>query len=236
MRRLHLFVIMAGVLWVGAGACDSGSDDGETADGEGTDADPSREGDGAAGNGAGDGDASSSGDGDADAAGDGDDGGAAAAGDGDADTGAGDGDGDASSNGDGSGSAVLMIGEMVFEGTNVICVCSAEEAGSPDFPFNLSAFGESPTGARAQLVADIYDPTGQERLSGDGVVHTISFNDIENFTDPTVAWETVEGPLADGAMTVITIDGKQISGQGAFDDGTTDDIETVPGTLEVTCP
>ncbi|MGD8861975.1 MAG: hypothetical protein PVI30_18335 [Myxococcales bacterium] len=150
-------------------------------------------------------------------------------------SGTGDGAGDGSGGG-GAGSATLTVGEMTFEASQVGCVFSAEEAGSPDYPFNLSAFGESPTGARAQLVADIYDPTGQERLSGDGVEHNISFTDIENYADPTVAWEDVEGPLANGAMTVITIDGKQITGEAVFDDGTTDAIETVTGTLEVTCP
>jgi hypothetical protein len=133
----------------------------------------------------------------------------------------------------GTGTGTLTIGSESWDITGIGCVFSAAEAMNPDFPFNLSGFGMSETGARAQLSADIYDPSGQERTEGDGVTHTISFNDIEDFTNPSVAWSTVN--TAD-STTMLTIDGKDVRGEGVFDDETTDDLENEPGMLEVTCP
>ena len=129
----------------------------------------------------------------------------------------------------GSGTGTLTIGGETWEINGVGCVFSAEEAGNPDFPFNLAGFGESSTGASAQLSADIYDPSGQERLEGDGVTHSISFYDSEDFENPSVNWESIEA-------TGITIDGKTIRGEGDFNDGTTDEFEEEPGTMEVSCP
>jgi hypothetical protein len=148
----------------------------------------------------------------------------------DGDGGDGDGNGDGSNGGGfGSGTGTLTIADETWEITGVGCVFSAEEAGNPDFPFNLAGFGESSTGVRAQLSADIYDPSGQERLEGDGVTHSISFYDSEDFENPSVSWESIEA-------TGITIDGKRIQGEGAFNDGTTDEFEAVPGTMDVVCP
>lgn len=161
-------------------------------------------------------------------------------GDGDGDqptatTQANDGDGD----GSGGGSGTLTIGDESWAIGDVRCVFSAEEARNPDFPFNLAGFGESSTGARAQLSADIYDPSGQERHEGDGVSHNITFTDIEDFENSSVSWtsfDDVTGFQGNGTITVITIDGKNIHGAGDFDDGTTDELEAVPGTMDVTCP
>ena len=129
----------------------------------------------------------------------------------------------------GGGTGTLTIGDETWEITGVGCVFSAEEAGNPDFPFNLAGIGESSTGVRTQLSVDIYDPSGQERLEGDGVTHSISFYDSEDFANPSVSWESIEA-------TGITIDGKTIHGEGDFDDGTTDEFEEEPGTMEVSCP
>ena len=129
----------------------------------------------------------------------------------------------------GSGTGTLTVGDETWEITGVGCIFSAEEAGNPDFPFNLAGVGESSTGAPAQLSADIYDPSGQERLEGDGVTHSISFYDSEDFANPSLSWESIES-------TGITIDGKTIHGEGAFNDGTTDEFEQEPGTMEVSCP
>lgn len=180
--------------------------------------------------------------GDDDDDGGGDDGGneptatAPADGDGDDDDGddGGDDSGGDDSGGDGgggfgTGTGTLTIGEESWEITGIGCVFSAEEAGSPDFPFNLSGFGESSTGARAQLSADIYDPSGEERTEGEGVSHNISYDDIDDFENPSVSWMSVEATL--------TIDGKSVHGEGTFDDGTTpDEFEMTAGTLDVDCP
>lgn len=146
------------------------------------------------------------------------------------------GDDDGNGGGFGSGTGTLTIGDETYEITGIGCVFSAEEAQNPDFPFNLSGFGESSTGARAQLSADIYDPSGEERTEGEGVSHNISFTDIEDFANPSVDWQTVPGALAGGTETKLTIDGKRITGVGAFDDGTTEEFEAIEGTLEVDCP
>jgi hypothetical protein len=137
----------------------------------------------------------------------------------------------------GEGTGTLTIGDETYEITGIGCVFSAEEAQNPDFPFNLSGFGESSTGARAQLSADIYDPSGEERLEGEGVTHNISFDDIEDFENPSVSWSSLSGfLLGDAPETKLTIDGKRITGAGTFDDGRTDEFEMIEGTLEVDCP
>ncbi len=162
---------------------------------------------------------------------------------------AGDGDGDGDEptatseapggdGGFGSGTGTLTIGDETWEITGVGCVFSAEEARNPDFPFNLAGSSESADGEDLYVAADIYDPSGQERLEGEGVSHNIEIYDF-NFEDPTVSWSSfddVTGFLGNGTITVITIDGKNIHGEGDFDDGTTDEIEAVPGTMDVSCP
>ena len=136
----------------------------------------------------------------------------------------------------GGGTGTLTIGDETYEFTGIGCVFSAEDSGQPDFPFNLSGFGESSTGARAQLSADIYDPSGQERTEGDGVSHGVDFIDIEDFANPSVSWESYHSSTGDGTAMTITIDGKTIHAEGTFDDGRTEEFETVPGTLDVECP
>ena len=135
-----------------------------------------------------------------------------------------------------SGTGTLTIGDESWEITGVGCVFSAEEARNPDFPFNLSGFTESSTGARAQVSADIYDPSGEERTEGEGVSHNISIDDIDDFENQSVSWSTVGAIFGDGVETKLTIDGKHVSGVGSFDDGTTDEFEAIDGTLEVDCP
>lgn len=148
------------------------------------------------------------------------------------DGGSGGGDG----GGFGSGTGTLTIGDETWEVTGIGCVFSAEEARNPDFPFNLSGFTQSSAGARAQVSADIYDPSGEERHEGDGVSHNITIDDVEDFENPSVSWESLGGLASGGEPAVLTINGKSITGQGLFDDGTTDELEKVPGTLEVRCP
>lgn len=137
----------------------------------------------------------------------------------------------------GSGTGTLTIGDESYEITGIGCVFSAEESGQDSIPFNLSGFGQSSTGARAQLSADVYDPDGLQRMEGEGVSHNISFTDIEDFENPSVDWSTVGAGFGGGTETKLTIDGKHITGVGSFDDGTTaDEFESIDGTLEVDCP
>jgi hypothetical protein len=149
-----------------------------------------------------------------------------------------DGGDDNGQGGGGGGTATLIVGDETYEFTDVLCAFSAEEAQNPDFPFNLSAFGESATGARTQLTADIYDPSGEERTEGEGVTHSITLNDIEDFENPSVGWSAPASfELTGSADPFLQIDGKNVSGESTFDDTLTDDvIEEEPGSLEATCP
>lgn len=141
--------------------------------------------------------------------------------------------GDGDGGGSGSGSGTLTIGAETWEISGVRCVFSAEEAQNPDFPFNLAGSSTSTDGASLYLEASIYDPTGQERHEGDGVIHSISVYDLD-FENVTVDWGSESGLL--GGETVVTVDEKDIHGEGLFDDGTTDAFEAVPGTMDVSCP
>ena len=132
----------------------------------------------------------------------------------------------------GNGTGTLTIGDETWEITGVVCDFS-----SNDFPFDLSGFTTSSTGAQAQVSAGIYDPAGEGRTEGDGVSHTISINDVEDSQNPSVSWDSYDpGASSGGEETRLTIDGKSVHGEAAFIDGFADELEVVSGTLEVECP
>lgn len=136
----------------------------------------------------------------------------------------------------GSGSATLTIGDESWTFTDLFCGFSPEETRNDRVSFTLSAFGESATGARTQLDATIQDTEEQGRYEGDGTIHSVSLNDIEDFDNPSVAWDAVTGIVGGGAFT-INVNGKNVSAEAVFDDGRTNDVlEEVAGTLEAVCP
>ena len=151
-------------------------------------------------------------------------------------TGDGNGNGDGNGGGGGDGTATLTIGEESWSFDGVFCAFSPEEAQSERISFTLTSFGESSTGARTQLDASIYDPQAEGRYEGADVIRDVSLDDVEDFENPSVSWSSISGILAGGAETDFQVDGDNVSVDAAFDDGTTDDIETVPGTLTATCP
>jgi hypothetical protein len=95
---------------------------------------------------------------------------------------------------------------------------------------------ETADGVRVQLDATIQDPEAQGRYKGDGVIHTISIDDIDDFDNPTVGWSVMTGAFGD-SVAIIQVDGKSVTAEATFDNSLTDDIvEETPGTLEGTCP
>jgi len=135
----------------------------------------------------------------------------------------------------GSGSATLTIGAETWTFDDVFCAFSPQESRNDRVSFTLSSFGSSSTGARIQLDATIQDTDEQGRYEGDGTIHSVSLNDVDDFENPSVAWSADSGIVAAGLN--IEVDGKSVRAEGAFDDQRTDlELEEVPGTLEATCP
>ncbi len=135
------------------------------------------------------------------------------------------------------GGATLTIGGETWEFTSFRCAFGHENTQSDVYSFSSDARGQHSTGANVQFQVDVRDDTGQGRYEGDGVVYEIHVTDISDFTNPAVKWESSNGALlgmADG-KTVVTIDGDSVTATGLFDDGLTDDVESVEGTVEATC-
>lgn len=136
----------------------------------------------------------------------------------------------------GGGSATLTIGEETWTFDELFCAFSPEESQNDRVSFTASAFGESASGVRVQLDATIQDPDEQGRYEGDGVIHSLTLNDVEDFENPSLGWEAMSG-LIGATDPFIQVDGKNVTAETVFDDQLTDGvIEEVPGTLEATCP
>jgi len=137
----------------------------------------------------------------------------------------------------GMGSSTLTIGEETWEFDSFGCAFGHDATQSDIFSFSSNSFGEHSNGARVQMQAEIEDDTGQGRYEGDGVIYTIYINDIEDFANPSVDWESTSRSLPGmpSGETVVNIDGDHITGEGLFDDLLTVEVEQVPGTLDGTC-
>jgi len=132
----------------------------------------------------------------------------------------------------GMGSATLTIGDETWEFDEFGCAFGYDATQSETYSFSSNSFGEHSDGSRVQMQANIEDDTGQERYEGAGVIYTVDINDIENFEDPSVAWEA----RGSAETIVVRIDGNRVTAEGVFDDLLTDlEIEEVPGTLVATC-
>ena len=144
-------------------------------------------------------------------------------------------DGDGGGGG-GSGSATLTVGDESWSFDDVFCAFSPEESRNDRVSFTLSAFGETAEGVRTQLDATIQDPDEDGRYEGNGVIFSVSLDDVEDFENPSVGWSLLTGFFSE-VDPVILVDGKNVTADTIFDDGLTDDvIEEVPGTLRGTCP
>lgn len=126
------------------------------------------------------------------------------------------------------GSATLTIGDEVWEFDNFVCAFGHENTQSDVFSFTSNSFGEHTDGTRVQMQAEIWDKSGQGRYEGDDLTHETYINDVEDFDNPVVDWNM-------SAPTGVTLNGDLVSVVGDFDNGLTDEVEAVPGTLEAEC-
>jgi hypothetical protein len=120
----------------------------------------------------------------------------------------------------------------MFDG--VYCFFGPQETRNDRVSFSSGAFGEV-DGKRVQLDASIQDTQQQGRYEGDGVIHSVTLNDVQDFENPSIGWEAASG-FVGASQIAFTIDGKSVSVEADFDDNTTDAIEALPGTLAMTCP
>ncbi len=136
----------------------------------------------------------------------------------------------------GSVGATLTIGTESWTVDNVFCTFSPEDAGHGRISFSINGFTETADGVRVQLDATIQDTEEQGRYEGDGVIHIITIDDVDDFENPAVGWSSVKGVLGD-SDDIIRVDGKSVTAETTFDNTLTDDvIEETPGKLEGICP
>lgn len=132
-----------------------------------------------------------------------------------------------------AGSATLIIGDQTWTFDNYYCAFGPEQTKNERVSFSSGSIG-SPDGVRLQLDASIQDPDKQGRYEGEGTIQSVTLNDIEDFENPSVDFGAVGG-IVGASGFVIQIDGNTVTVEASFDDGTTDERESIPGTLEATC-
>ena len=113
----------------------------------------------------------------------------------------------------GGGSATLTVGDMTWTFESVLCAFGEDQIGQEGAVFNLSSIQDG-----MQMYASI-DEWG----------HSVSLDDIEDFENPSVSLSASNGEF-------IVLDGKSITAESDFMDGTSDSFDTVPGTFTATCP
>jgi len=113
----------------------------------------------------------------------------------------------------GGGSARFVVGDNEWTFDSVLCAFGEEQIGQEGAEFVLSSIQDG-----LQMYASI-----------DRFGHSVSLDDIEDFENPSVSLSSV----GDG---FINVDGKSVSAEAEFVDGTGDGIATTPGTFEATCP
>lgn len=147
--------------------------------------------------------------------------------------------GDNGDNGGGffeGGSATLTIGDETWEFDGIFCAFSPEESQNASISFTLTSFGEAESGNRTQLDVSIFDREDEGRYEGDGVIQSITLDDIDDFQNPTIGWDASSG-FAGMGEPFLEIDGKNVRAETVFDNTLTDEeIEEIPGTFEATCP
>jgi len=136
--------------------------------------------------------------------------------------------------GSGSGSATLVVGDETYEFDNYYCLQGGANTGNDRVSFSSGAFGEV-DGVRVQLDASIQDTAEGDAMSGEGTIQSVTLNDIEDFANPSVAWDATTG-FVQAPTWVIEYDGSTVTANATFDDGRTDDaLEEIPGTLVAIC-
>jgi hypothetical protein len=112
----------------------------------------------------------------------------------------------------GGGSATLVVGDQQWTFQSVLCAIGEEQTGQAGAEFVLSSIQDG-----LQMYASI-----------DSFGHSVSLNDIQDFENPSVAisWLGQSG---------INVAGKEVTAEVEMIDETSDDFETVAGTIMATC-
>lgn len=132
------------------------------------------------------------------------------------------------SGGGGSGSATLVVGDHTYQFDSFVCAFGYSSTQSATFSFSSNFIGEV-DGVRVQMQLDVEDPSGGDRLTGDGVVQRIHLDDISDFENPAISVSSND--------LAATFDGDNITAEGTFWDAIADPgrLTPLPGTFEATC-
>lgn len=124
------------------------------------------------------------------------------------------------------GSATVTLGAETGEGQSFLCAAGHENTESDVYSF--SSYTESELGGmRVRVGFDVRDESGTGQTSGD-VTYELQIIDV-SLQNPNISWAMTS---ADS----VTIDGRNVSVSGLFDDLLTDDVvEAIPGSLEGEC-
>ncbi|MDP3208550.1 MAG: hypothetical protein Q8M65_05325 [Rhodoglobus sp.] len=129
------------------------------------------------------------------------------------------------SGGDGNaGLATVNVLGQTFEYSSFMCTVGYTFTGTDLYSFSATGFTTS-SGEKIQFLIDVADSSGQNRLSGDGVVYEVSIQDYGNSANPIIDVDAT-GPSG------VTISGDSVTVSGDFThfDGTSVTIEA-----EATC-
>ncbi|BDZ65329.1 hypothetical protein [Agromyces mangrovi Wang et al. 2018] len=94
-------------------------------------------------------------------------------------------DGGDASGGSGSGSATVTVDGETWEYPSYLCVTGYANTGSDVYSFSSTSF-TTVDGLGVQLLVDVRDDSGQDRVSGDGVVYEITVFDTDAPEDPSI--------------------------------------------------
>ncbi|GAA1465178.1 hypothetical protein [Microbacterium thalassium] len=103
----------------------------------------------------------------------------------------------------GAGSATFTVDGQTWEYPSYLCVTGYENTQSDVYSFSSTSF-TTVDGDKIQALVDVRDDSGQDRLSGDGVVYEITVYDTENATVDILATGTEGVTITD---TTVTVDG-----------------------------
>jgi len=131
------------------------------------------------------------------------------------------------------GSATLTVGDQTWEFDNYYCVRGIENTGNSRVSFSSGAFGEF-NGVNTQLDATILDMDELSSMEGDGTIHSVTIEDIDNVENPIVSLSAQSGFFGTPAYE-IAYDGNIVTAETVFDDDMTEEIEAIPGTLTAVC-
>jgi len=123
-------------------------------------------------------------------------------------------DGSQSSSGGASGAsggeshATVTVDGETWDYSNFMCAFGYEQTDSDEYSFSATSFKTS-DGEKVQFLIDVSDPSGQDRLEGDGVSYEIHVSDYGNIDNPTIALDIV-------ATSGVTISDKTVTVFGKF--------------------